>query len=189
MSEQNHDEHVYDGIRELDNPMPKWWLAVFFCTIGWTYLYIAQNTTPGESVLETYAAEVQERAALEAKLALAGDIVNDEALAALGRDKVMMTEAKGKFVATCSVCHGENAQGLIGPNLTDDYWKNCDGDLLAIYNIVDRGVPNKGMPAWGRQLAPTDVRQLAAYVGTLRGSNVAGGKRPEGHLVQAAVGP
>jgi cytochrome c oxidase cbb3-type subunit 3 len=187
MSDKQHDEHVYDGIRELDNPMPKWWVAVFFCTIGWTYLYIVQNTTPGESVLELYATEMQERAAIESKLALAGDNVSDETLAALGRDKVMMAEAKSKFVATCSVCHGESAQGLIGPNLTDDYWKNCDGDLLAIYRIVDKGVPAKGMPAWGRQLSPTELKQLAAFVGTMRSTNVAGGKPPEGHLVQAAV--
>ena len=185
MSEQ-HDEHVYDGIHELDNPMPKWWIAMFFCTIGWTYFYVAWNTTPGESVLEKYATEMQERAAIESKLALAGGIVTEDVLAALGRDKVMMAEAKGKFSATCSVCHGENGQGQIGPNLTDDYWKNCDGELLAIYTIVDHGVPAKGMPAWGRQLSPTDVRQLAAFVGTLRGTNVAGGKPPEGHLVQVA---
>jgi len=187
MSEQQHDEHVYDGIRELDNPMPKWWLAVFFCTVVWTYFYIAHITTPGESVLETYAAEMQERAAVEAKLALAGGTVDDEVLAALGRDKVMMAQAKTTFIANCSVCHGENAQGLIGPNLTDDYWKNCDGELLAIYNIIDHGVPAKGMPAWGRQLSPTEVRQLAAFVGTVRGTNVGGGKPPEGHLIQAAA--
>ena len=94
-----------------------------------------------------------------------------------------MTEARATFVATCAVCHGEQGQGIIGPNLTDNYWKNGDGGLVSIHHVIDAGIPTRGMPAWGKQLDPIAMRKLAAYVGTLVGTNVPGGKGPEGDEV------
>src|SRR5690606_1318027 len=86
-------------------------------------------------------------------------------------------------------CHGKKAEGLIGPNLTDDYWLNGDGSLLSIYRVINEGVPAKGMPAWNRQLLPVEVSKLAAFVGTLRGTNVSGPKGQEGVLVSIPAAP
>ncbi len=185
------DEHVYDDIRELDNPMPGWWLATFFVTCVFAYFYVLRihGGPEGGTVLAAYAIEMKEHAEHEAALALTSEVVTEETLAALTKDTSMMQTAHAKFSSTCAVCHGEQGQGIIGPNLTDDYWKNCEGELLAIYKVIENGVPAKGMPAWGKQLSPTEVRQLAAYVRTLHGTNPANAKAAEGHLVTAAVAP
>jgi cytochrome c oxidase cbb3-type subunit 3 len=84
-------------------------------------------------------------------------------------------------------CHGPKGQGVIGPNLTDDYWLHGKASFMDIYAVVNEGVPAKGMPAWGKKLDPVEVAKLAAYVGTLRGTNLPG-KAPEGTLL-ATVAP
>jgi cytochrome c oxidase cbb3-type subunit 3 len=81
-------------------------------------------------------------------------------------------------------CHGDRAQGVIGPNLTDDHFLHGHS-LLEVYQTVSEGVPAKGMPAWKMQLTPVQVRSLAAFVGSLRGTHAPGGKAPEGLVVPA----
>ena len=93
-----------------------------------------------------------------------------------------MKDAQGAFSLRCGPCHGDKAQGLIGPNLTDNAWIHGKGSLTDIFVVVDQGVLAKGMPAWGKQLSPIEVRKLAAFVGTQRGKAVAG-KAPEGAVV------
>ncbi len=184
MSSTSHgDDHVYDGIRELDNPMPTWWVALWFVTIAFSYFYVVHMGEDGSGVLDAYKVAVNEQAARDAAAALALGDVSESSLAVLGKDPATMTQARAKFVSTCSVCHGERGEGGIGPNLTDRYWKNCEGDLVGIHRTIDLGVPTRGMPAWGKQLDPIEVRKLAAYVGTLAGTNAEGGKAPEGHEV------
>ena len=88
-------------------------------------------------------------------------------------------EATKIFQTRCTPCHGEQGQGVIGPNLTDEAWIHGTGELLHIYKTVSEGVPAKGMPSWRMQLSAVQVRELAAFVGTLRGKNLPG-KAPEG---------
>jgi cytochrome c oxidase cbb3-type subunit 3 len=184
MSTDKHaDEHVYDGIRELDNPMPNWWLALWFVTIVFSFFYVIHMDLDGTGVVDAYTVAVNEQAARDAAAALALGDVTDASLAVLAKDPATMAEARAKFVSTCAVCHGEQGQGIIGPNLTDGYWKNCDGNLVGIHRIIDQGVPTRGMPAWGKQLDPIELRKLAAFVGNLAGTNVPGGKGPEGREV------
>jgi cytochrome c oxidase cbb3-type subunit 3 len=95
-----------------------------------------------------------------------------------------MADAKALFTQRCTPCHGNDAQGVIGPNLTDDYWLH-GGSLLEIHHTVSEGVPEKGMPPWKAQLSPVQLRQLAALVGSFRGKNLPG-KPPEGALVPPA---
>jgi cytochrome c oxidase cbb3-type subunit 3 len=94
-------------------------------------------------------------------------------------DAGLMNDAKALFGLRCGPCHGDRAQGVIGPNLTDSAWLHGTGNLTEIFNVIDQGVLAKGMPAWSRQLSPIEVRKLAAFVGTQRGKNVPG-KAPEG---------
>jgi cytochrome c oxidase cbb3-type subunit 3 len=97
-------------------------------------------------------------------------------------DGNLMADAKAIFTQRCAMCHGEQGQGIIGPNLTDGHWLHGKGTLMDIHGIVSDGVDAKGMPAWKLQLSAVQVRQLAAYVGTMRGKKVPG-KAPEGDLV------
>jgi mono/diheme cytochrome c family protein len=82
-------------------------------------------------------------------------------------------------------CHGERAEGKIGPNLTDEFWIHGDGTMLSIMNVVENGVLDKGMPAWGRQMRMDEVKKISAYVGSVRNTNEPGGKKAEGQRVNA----
>ncbi len=177
-------DHQYDGIREYDNPLPGWWVwsfwGSFFFAIAYSFHYFVGN---GVSVHDSYEQEMAVVRAEQAKRALA-ESVSESGLEKLTADGALMADAKALFGQRCTPCHGDRAQGVIGPNLTDAYWLHGDGSLLAIHHTVSEGVPEKGMPSWKMQLTLAQVRELAAFVGTLRGSNVAG-KAPQGELVKA----
>jgi cytochrome c oxidase cbb3-type subunit 3 len=181
-------DHEYDGIQEFDNPMPRWWVWIFWgsfyfavCYFLWFNVYFK-----GTPVIEEYAQDLSAARAEMAKKAV-GTKVTEEALEKLEHNPAMMTDAQGIFKRRCVQCHNQNGQGLIGPNLTDDYWIHGQASLMDIYGVVNGGVPSKGMPEWGKQLSPIEVAEVAAYVGTLRGKHVAG-KAPEGTLL-ASVAP
>ena len=168
-------EHEYDGIREYDNPLPRWWVWMwagsFFFSLGYFFHYHVSHN--GTSVADGYEQDMAEAREAEAKQSLA-EPVNEESLGKLMANPALMTDAKALFGLRCTPCHGAQAQGVIGPNLTDSSWIHGAGTLTDIYAVVDGGVAAKGMPAWGRQLTPIELRKVVAYVGTLRGSNVPG---------------
>ncbi|HVY28942.1 MAG TPA: cbb3-type cytochrome c oxidase N-terminal domain-containing protein [Polyangiaceae bacterium] len=185
-SNAEHDQlldHEYDGIREYDNPLPLWWKAIFWgsfvFSIGYFFHYHLSGN--GQSVAAAYEAEMREAREAEAKANLAQP-VSEESLGKLMADASLMSDAKALFGQKCAACHGDKAQGLIGPNLTDNAWIHGAGTLKDIFGVINEGVLAKGMPAWGRQLSPIEVRKLAAFVGTQRGKAVPG-KPPEGAVV------
>jgi cytochrome c oxidase cbb3-type subunit 3 len=173
-------DHEYDGIQEYDNPLPRWWVWMwagsFFFSVGYFFHYHVSHN--GTSVADDYLQDMAQAREAEAKQSLA-EPVSEESLGKLMTNPALMTDAKALFGARCTPCHGANAQGVIGPNLTDNSWIHGQGKLTDIYGVVEGGVASKGMPAWGRQLTPIELRKVVAYVGTLRGTNVAG-KPPEG---------
>jgi cytochrome c oxidase cbb3-type subunit 3 len=181
-----HDQlldHEYDGIREYDNPLPLWWKAIFWGSFVFSlgYFFHYHLSGNGQSVAAAYEADMREAREAEAKANLAQP-VSEESLGKLMADAGLMSDAKALFVAKCAACHGDKAQGLIGPNLTDNAWIHGAGTLKDIFGVINEGVLAKGMPAWGRQLSPIEVRKLAAFVGTQRGKAVPG-KPPEGVAV------
>ncbi|MCA9632940.1 MAG: c-type cytochrome [Myxococcales bacterium] len=180
-------DHEYDGIREYDNPLPKWWVWIFWGSFWFALFYFFHYHigAKGTSVAQAYVEELKEAREAEAKLAM-GDAVSEEGLAKLMNNQAMMNDTKAIFKARCEQCHADKGQGLIGPNLTDDHWIHGKGTLMDIYKTVDEGVQAKGMPAWGRQLTPIELRKVVAYVGSIRGTNVAG-KAPEGEKVDMAA--
>ena len=179
-------DHEYDGIEELDNPLPGWWLATFYICIAFAGVYFTwQNILAGGHVHEqAYRAE---RAAIEAKSA-AAEAAKVKAIDPVAfnkelSDKGLAASGAQVFGSRCASCHGPQAGGLIGPNLTDAYWIHGDGTPLEIYKVVDKGVNDKGMPNWGAILKPGDLKQVTAFVYSLKGSHPGNPKAPQGQKV------
>lgn len=176
-------DHEYDGIREYDNPLPRWWVWIFAGTFWFSlaYFFHFHLSHNGASVAAAYEEDMREARELQAKASLAQP-VSEESLGKLMADAALMKDAQALFGLRCGPCHGAKAEGVIGPNLTDSAWIHGQGTLTDIYAVIDQGVLAKGMPAWGKQLSPIEVRKLTAYVGTQRGKSVPG-KAPEGAVV------
>ena len=179
-------EHAYDGIKEYDNPLPRWWVNMFWLSFAFALLYFFhyQLSGKGTSVEEAYAQDVAAFEAVEAKRALK-ETVSEASLAKLAANSTAVAGGREVFGAQCKACHSDKGQGLIGPNLTDDHWIHGQGMLMDIYQSINQGVLAKGMPAWGRQLSPTQLRQVVAFVASIRDTNVPG-KAPEGTRVDPA---
>lgn len=165
--------HDYDGIEEADNGLPIWLTAIFFGTTAFAVMYwfyyeeyqIGQE--PGQAYAAAMAAQEQETPK-----------VTDEQLTSLAADPSVVAEGKKIFDSNCVACHGDKAQGKIGPNLTDSYWIH-GGQPTDIYKTITDGVATKGMPTWGPILGPKGVQHVEAYVLSLRDTNVPG-KAPQG---------
>jgi cytochrome c oxidase cbb3-type subunit III len=179
-------DHEYDGIQEYDNPMPRWWVLIFWASFFFSLGYGIHYHLTGNGVSVQTAYETDLAIAREAEAAaVLGTETTEESLGKLALDANMMKDAAKLFGERCSTCHGTKAEGLIGPNLTDGAWLNGDATLLAINKIISGGVLAKGMPAWDRQLRPIELAKLTAYVGTLRNTNVPGPKGAEGRVIAA----
>ena len=177
-------DHEYDGIREFDNPTPAWWNWLFFLSFLFSVVYFYHyHLGSGQGVIASYEKEMTEFRAMEAKRdAEERASMSEEKLAALMNDKTALTEGQAVYQKFCVSCHAPQGQGLVGPNLTDEYWLHGDASLVAIRKVVAAGVDGKGMPGWGKVLSKEDLMKVVAYVGTLRGTNVKG-KDPQGEKV------
>lgn len=165
--------HEYDGIRELDNHMPRWWVLGFYLTIAFGVGYfIYYQYAGGASQLQEYEAEL---AASPKKKAEAKAV--DTGLKPL-TDAASLAEGEKLFVAqTCAACHNANLGGLVGPNLTDEFWiHGCD--LATVMGNVRTGFPQKGMLPFGngKPLQDGDLQKLVSYIFSKRGTNPAGAK-------------
>jgi cytochrome c oxidase cbb3-type subunit III len=177
-------DHEYDGIREYDNPMPRWWRWIFWGSFYFSVAYFVHYQLTGNGTTVQAAYETDLAIAREAEaLAVMGSETTEASLANLAADNAMMLDAAKLYVLRCASCHAAKGEGLIGPNLTDGHWIHGDATLLSIHSIIGAGVPAKGMPAWSKQLRPIELAKLAAFIGTLRGTNLPGAKAPEGRLI------
>ncbi|MEO8876338.1 MAG: c-type cytochrome [Polyangiaceae bacterium] len=171
--------HVYDDdIVELDNRLPLWWQYTLYGAIVFAgvYWYGEMKLGAWKSRAESYD---QEMVAARIAEAQKGGPMSPEALVAMSHDPKSLEAGKALFTSTCAACHKADGSGTIGPNLTDGFWLH--GSKPAnIYTTVHDGVSSKGMPAWGPQLGNEKVADAVAYVLTLKDTNVAGGKAPQG---------
>ena len=173
-------DHEYDGIQEYDNPLPRWWVWIFWGSVIWAagYFVVYHVTKSAPGVHAEYQAELAAAGALAPKTVAA----TPESLEKAMSDAATVESGKAVFALRCAACHADKGQGLVGPNLTDKHWVHGEGKLTDIHKLVAEGVAAKGMPAWEKQLTPTELVQVVAYVGTLRGKMEAG-KAPEGKEV------
>jgi cytochrome c oxidase cbb3-type subunit 3 len=182
-------DHDYDGIREYGNPLPNWWLWLFYGTILFSVFYVPFYLLGlGPSSKEMYDAEQAEVETLRKAAPVAGGMVapapgatQAPAQDSLEGNAAAIEAGQAIFALNCIPCHGPQGQGVIGPNLADKYWLhgNTYADLL---NTIANGVPEKGMIAWKTTLPPEKIRQVAAFVLSLQGSNPPNPKPPEGKL-------
>jgi cytochrome c oxidase cbb3-type subunit III len=173
--------HEYDGIRELDNRLPRWWLGLFFITIIFAVVYFVSFHVLkiGATQEEEYNNEV---AAAKLEFKDAGPVNTIDATnVTLLTDEAAKADGKAIFDKNCVVCHLAQAQGLVGPNLTDEYWiHGCKiGD---IFKVITTGVPEKGMISWQTQLTPEQIQRVASYIVSLQGSNPPNPKAPQGDV-------
>lgn len=162
-------DHEYDGIRELDNKLPRWWVWLFNLSIvfGLIYLVYYHVLNQGKLMAAEYQAELE-----------IGDRIKQRAIADFeakmvslqpSTDAAMLAEGKETFKNLCAPCHRLDGGGLVGPNLADDYWihgSNFVDNLKVIWN----GVPTKGMVTWRGVLKPTTIHAVGSYIHTLRGT-------------------
>jgi cytochrome c oxidase cbb3-type subunit 3 len=174
------DDHTpdHDGIEEHDNHLPNWWLATLFGAIVFAlfYWFYYQTFAIGPSSREALASEEQALRALRKAPAV---MLSDDDVFKRSKDAAAVARGKDIFAANCVACHGVQAQGIIGPNLTDAYWLH-GGRPSQIYNTVTTGILDKGMLAWGPVLGDEKVQDVVAFVLTLKNTNTPGGKPPQG---------
>jgi cytochrome c oxidase cbb3-type subunit 3 len=184
MSEESDEivkGHEYDGIREFDNPLPAWWLASFFITIIFGFLYWLHYSFGGAP---TQRQELQASlAAIQERQKSAGGAAESDADFEKLKSPERLARGKAVFAEKCAVCHGPDLQGLIGPNLTDDYWIHGRGTPADIAQIVRAGVTDKGMPSWEQQLPKEDIQSLALFVAGQHGSQPPNPKAPQGERI------
>jgi len=172
-------DHDADGIKELDNNLPRWWVWLFNLCIVFAGLYMLYYHVLGKGELQA--------AAYENEMAI-GNAIKGRAMAefeaTLGvvqpaTDDVTLAKGRSIYATTCMPCHRDDGGGLVGPNLTDDYWihgPQFSDNLKTIWN----GVPEKGMVSWKGLLKPDEIKAVASYIYTLRGAKLATpGKLPE----------
>lgn len=177
-------EHDYDGIKELDNVLPPWWVYLFYSCVVFAIVYlvrfhvIGDYTQEEEFNTEMVQAEIEH----EEYLKTAPDMVNVDNIELLV-DAASINEGKTIFTANnCSACHGANLEGTIGPNLTDENWINGGGIKEVFALISDGSSKNPVMAPWKDVIKPSDIQKLSSYIISLKGSNPANAKAPEGDV-------
>ncbi|EDM36792.1 cytochrome c, mono- and diheme variant [Pedobacter sp. BAL39] len=177
-------DHKFDDIAELDNPTPAWFMFLFYGTIIFAIGYLLNYHVFGYGKLQEdeYVVELQEaennRIAFLQKPGNAAAQINENNIEQ-STDKEAIMKGAALFKTVCTPCHGEHAEGIVGPNLTDEYWLH-GGTVKDIFKTIKYGVPDKGMVAWEKSMNAKQISDITNYVLSLKGSNPPGGKEPQG---------
>jgi len=176
-------QHDYDGIKELDNTLPPWWVYLFYLTIVFAVVYLVRFHMMGGDTQEMELKNELAQAKIEvaAYLKTAPDMM-DEKTVTLLTDPASLAEGKAIFTTTCVACHRPDAGGQIGPNLTDDQWILGGGIKNVFHTMMNGGRDGKGMISWKGTLKPNEMQKVGSYVLSLKGSNPVNPKAPEGEI-------
>lgn len=183
--------HNYDGIQELDNNLPPWWVGMFYATLAFAPLYIGiyHFSDIGKLQIEEYEQEVIEA---ERAIAAYNAAQKEEKTADISAETVtVLTDAdrlaagQANFKSYCAACHGMLGEGIenLGQNLTDKYWIH-GGGVKNIFRTISEGVPGKPMVAWKEAISAEEIHELASYILTLEGTNPPNARPPEGELYE-----
>lgn len=176
-------DHEYDGIQEYDNPTPGWWHLIFIATVLFAFPYIIYYETNSDvpRVTDVYEQEKAER--LNQQFALLGPLKTDEpTILKMMNDAKWMEKASRLFATNCQQCHGARGEGLVGPNMTDDNYKNIKV-LVDVAKVITDGAAQGAMPPWKGTLSDNNIVLVSAYVASLRGQNLPSTRQPEGDKI------
>lgn len=176
-------DHSYDGIQELNHPLPSWWQftfygAIVFSTIYFVYYQFMGGPSLRDEFNKDYAIIVSSQAEFKKK----EGIFNPD-LYVKHSTPAEIKKGEEVFNNNCVACHLEKGRGDIGPNLSDEYWLWAKGTPETIYPVVFNGVPENGMPVWSEAISIEEIYQVVAYVQTLHNSHQPEGKAPQGNKV------
>ena len=184
--EEEHDillDHDYDGIKELDNVLPPWWVNLFYLTIIFAIIYLVRfhiyNDYDQASEFETEMAIA--KAEVEKYKLTAPDLMDKDKVTLL-TDATALAEGKKLYETNCVACHKPDGGGSIGPNLTDEHWI-LGGGIKNVFNtLMEGGREGKGMVSWKATIKPSDLEKVASYVLSLQGTNPPDAKPAEGDI-------
>lgn len=176
-------DHNYDGIKELDNNLPPWWLYGFYATIIFATIYLVRyHIFDGDNQYDELETELADaRIAIEQYKKTAKDLVDINTVTVL-TDAADINAGKAIFQTNCVACHMADGGGGIGPNLTDEHWILGGGIKNVFKTVSEGGRSGKGMIPWKTQLKPAEIAQVASYVLTFQGTTPANPKAPEGDI-------
>jgi cytochrome c oxidase cbb3-type subunit 3 len=176
-------DHDYDGIKELDNNLPPWWVYLFYICIIFGVIYVVRYDVLGadDQEMELKKELAQAKIDVAEYMKTAPDLM-DEKTVVLLTDAPSLDEGKTIFTTNCAACHRADGGGQIGPNLTDDKWILGGGIKNLFHTITNGGRDGKGMIAWKGTLKPKEIQKVASYILSLQGSNPKDAKEAEGEV-------
>ena len=176
-------EHDYDGIKELDNNLPPWWVYLFYASIifGVVYMVLYEVLGADNQEMELQKEIAQAKIDVAEYMKTAPDMM-DEKTVTLLTDPADLAVGKELYTTNCAACHRADGGGQIGPNLTDEEWILGGGVKNIFHTLVNGGRDGKGMIAWKGTLKPKEMQKVASYIVSLKGSNPADAKAPEGEI-------
>ena len=182
-------DHNYDGIQELDNNLPRWWVWLFYLTIIFSAVYLVyfHVTRTGDLQAAEYAKEL--KSGEQIKVAAMGKFEANMTALQPDTNAIVLENGRQTYTKFCAPCHRADGGGLVGPNLTDDYWIHGSSYADSV-KIIWEGVPAKGMITWKTVLKPEQIQNVASYIYSLRGARLlTTGKLPENQAPAKPAGP
>jgi cytochrome c oxidase cbb3-type subunit 3 len=176
-------DHDYDGIKELDNVLPPWWVNLFYACIVFALVYMIRfHILDGQDQKAEFDTEMAEaKLAVEEYKKTAKDLIDENTVIAF-KEPAELAQGKEIFQSNCVACHRADGGGAIGPNLTDGYWLLGGGIKNVFHTITEGGRDGKGMVSWKGILKPSEIQLVASYVLSLEGSNPKEPKEPQGEI-------
>lgn len=179
--------YEYDGITEYDNPCPPWLMYIFYFTALLAIFITGYHLGSGskDKILEAYAIKLKEaQTHAQTQTSTQKPEISESELLALLQDPAALAEGGEIFGEQCALCHGYSAEGMIGPNLIDNYWLHGKGKISDIVVSISSGIPDKGMAAWADRIPEEQILHIAAYIKSMQGTEVDNAKEPDGELVE-----
>jgi len=177
--------YEYDGITEYDNPCPNWLMYIFYFTALLAIFFVGYHfgSSSKDELLEAYAIKLKD-AQTQTQTSTQQPEVSESELLALLQDPAALAEGGEVFGELCALCHGNSGEGMIGPNLIDNYWLHGKGKISDIAVSIRSGIPDNGMAAWADRVPEQQILHMAAYIKSIQGTTVDNAKEPDGELVE-----
>ena len=187
-SEPKLMEHEADGIRELDNFLPRWWVWLFYLTIAFSIVYMGYYHVFNMGDLQAAAYDKEYEKGQAIKAAAIAEFEGKLSSLTPVSDETVLEQGKQTFTMMCAPCHRPDGGGLVGPNLCDDYWIHGPSYVDSL-KIIINGNPEKGMLSWKNMLKPSEIQAVASYIYKFRGTDPPNPKPREDQAPSADTGP